>query len=194
MTPTRTQLLFAAALVVFAIATRLIFNALHFYSFNAVMAAGLFAGAYLGSRKTGILIPLVAMLATDIAIGFYDWRLMAFVYASIALAFFLGQFYSKNRTLPRFVGSVLGGSALFFILTNGAVWLLATEAIYPKSLSGLIECYTAGIPFYRNALMGDLLWSTVLFGSYELLRLKNLRREDGSTASIGEAALPSRQG
>ncbi len=173
MNQSKTQLLFAAALVVFAIATRVIFNALHFYNFNAVMAAGLFAGAYLGSRRMGFILPLVAMLATDIAIGFYDWRLMAFVYGAIALAFFLGRFYSRNRTLPRFVGSVLSGSALFFIVTNGAVWLLSVDAIYPKTIAGLSACYAAGLPFYRNALMGDLLWSAVLFGCYELFQLKS---------------------
>ncbi|HET6401020.1 MAG TPA: DUF6580 family putative transport protein [Candidatus Kapabacteria bacterium] len=176
MNQTRTQLLFAGALVIFAIATRVIFNALHVYNFNAVMAAGLFAGAYLGSRRMGFVIPLLAMLATDVAIGFYDWRLMAFVYASIGLAFVIGRFYAKDRTLPRFVGSVLGGSALFFLVTNGAVWLLAEGAIYPKTIAGLAECYTAGLPFYRNTLLGDLLWSTVLFGSYELLRLKAPKR------------------
>ncbi len=168
----RTEILVAAVLVVFAIATRVIFNALHVFNFNAVMAAGLFAGAYLGARRMSIVIPLVAMLATDIAIGFYDWRLMAFVYVSIAAAFFLGRFYSRNRTLPRFVGSVLGVSALFFLVSNGAVWLLSADAIYPKTLGGLVDCYIAGVPFYRNALTGDLLWSTVLFGSYELFRLK----------------------
>ncbi len=176
MNQNRTQLLFAGLLVVFAIATRVIFNALHIYNFNAVMAAGLFAGAYLGSRRMGLAIPLIAMLATDAVMGFYDWHLMLFVYASIAASVFIGRYYAKNRTLPRFTGSVLGGSALFFLVTNGAVWLLAEGAIYPKSLAGLAQCYAAGLPFYRNTLIGDLLWSTVLFGSYELLRLKAPKR------------------
>src|SRR5579872_4741853 len=172
MKQSQTQLLFAGSLVVFAIATRVIFNALHIYNFNAVMAAGLFAGAYLGSRRIGYVIPLLAMLATDVILGFYDWQLMLFVYASLVASVLIGQYYSKNRTLPRFTRSVLGGSLLFFLVTNGAVWLLAEGAIYPKTLAGLVECYTAGLPFYRNTLTGDLLWSAVLFGSYELLRLK----------------------
>jgi hypothetical protein len=176
MNQNRTQLLFAGLLVVFAIATRVIFNALHIYNFNAVMAAGLFAGAYLGTRRIGFVIPLLAMLATDIILGFYDWQLMLFVYASLVASVFIGQYYAKNRTLPRFTGSVLGGSLLFFLVTNGAVWLMAEGAIYPKTLAGLAQCYAAGIPFYRNTLTGDLLWSTMLFGSYELLRLKAPKR------------------
>jgi hypothetical protein len=136
------------------------------------MAAGLFAGAYLGSRRIGLVIPLLAMLATDAAIGFYDWHLVLFVYASLTASVFLGRYYSENRTLPRLVGSVLGGSLLFFLVTNGGVWLLSEGAIYPKTIAGLAQCYAAGIPFYRNTLLGDLTWSTVLFGSYELLRLQ----------------------
>ncbi len=173
MNQNRTQLLFAGLLVIFAVATRMIFNALHVYNFSAVMAAGLFAGAYLGSRRIGFVIPLLAMLVTDAIIGFYDWQLMLFVYAALTASVFIGRYYSKNRTLPRFVGSVLGGSLLFFLVTNGAVWLLSVDAVYSKTLAGLVECYAAGIPFYRSTIVGDLLWSTVLFGSYELFRLKS---------------------
>ena len=45
------QVLIAGLLVVFAIATRVLFNTLHLYNFNAVMASGLFAGAYLGRKR-----------------------------------------------------------------------------------------------------------------------------------------------
>ena len=75
----REQAILAGLLTVFAIATRVIFNYLHVYNFNAVMAAGLFAGAYLGSKRMGLVIPFVAMLLTDAVIGFYDWKLMAVV-------------------------------------------------------------------------------------------------------------------
>jgi hypothetical protein len=170
MDQTRNQSVLAGLLVIFAIATRVLFNQLHVYNFNAVMAAGLFAGAMLGSRRIGIWIPLAAMLATDAVIGFYDWHLMLFVYGSLAAAAIIGRWYAKNATLPRFVTSVLGGSLLFFIVTNGAVWLFAGDAIYPHTFAGLIECFTAGLPFYRNTLLGDMVWSTALFGSYELIK------------------------
>src|ERR1051326_8195750 len=125
MNQSRNQVLFAGLLVVFAIATRVIFNALHLYNFNAIMASGFFAGAYLGSKRTGLAIPFIAMLVTDAVLGFYDWHLMLFIYASFESAIFIGMFYAKNPTLLRWIGSVLGGSLLFFFVTNGAVWLFA---------------------------------------------------------------------
>jgi hypothetical protein len=172
MTQNRNQAIFAGLLILFAMATRVLFNQMHVYNFNAVMAAGLFAGAYLGSRRYGIVIPLIAMLATDAVLGFYDWKLMIFVYGSLAVAALIGRWYAKNATLPRFATSVFGGSLLFFLVTNGAVWLFAEGAIYPRTLAGLAQCYAAGIPFYRNTLLGDMTWSAVLFGSYELVRFR----------------------
>lgn len=176
MEQTRNQAIFAGLLVLFAMATRVLFNQLHVYNFNAVMAAGLFGGAFLGSRKIGIWIPIAAMLATDAVLGFYDLRLMLFVYAAFLAAVFIGKWYSKNSTLPRFTVSVIGGSLLFFFVTNGAVWLTSEGVIYPKTLAGLAACYAAGIPFYRNTLLGDMTWSVVLFGSYEVLKARATRR------------------
>jgi len=40
--------------------------------------------------------------------------------------------------------------------------------MYPKDLSGLAACYVAGIPFFQNTLFGDLFYSAVLFGTFEL--------------------------
>jgi len=172
----REQALLAGLLVVFAIATRIIFNMLHVYNFNAVMAAGLFAGAYLGSKRIGIVIPFIALAITDAVIGYYDWKLMAVVYASFAVAVLIGKFYAKDATLLRWIASVLGGSLTFFVATNFAVWVFGDGSFYPHTLAGLGQCFTMAIPFYRNTLLGDLTWSAVLFGGYELLKLSLPKR------------------
>jgi prepilin signal peptidase PulO-like enzyme (type II secretory pathway) len=60
------------------------------------------------------------------------------------------------------------GSILFFVVTNfGCWWLFST---YPKSWSGLLECYIAAIPYFRGTLGGDLIGSAILFGGDQLLR------------------------
>jgi hypothetical protein len=41
--------------------------------------------------------------------------------------------------------------------------------MYPRSFSGLMECYLLAIPFFRNTILGDLFYTGVFFGSYELL-------------------------
>jgi hypothetical protein len=36
--------------------------------------------------------------------------------------------------------------------------------MYPKTSSGLIACYAAGVPFFRRAVEGDLLFTCAMFG------------------------------
>lgn len=134
-------------------------------NFAPVAAISLFSGFYF--RRHFVLIPLVIMLISDIFIGFYDWKLMAVVYFSFVLVSFIGILMRKNKSVLALIGCSLTGSVLFFILTNFAVWALGQW--YPHNFQGLIECYVMAIPFFKNTLMGDLFYSSVIFGCYEIL-------------------------
>ena len=80
---------------------------------------------------------------------------------------------NHKSLLSGVIGTVLA-SVLFFFITNFAVWFGTN--MYTKDLAGLINCYIAGIPFYRNTLMGDLFFTGLLAGGYELIthRIKEL--------------------
>ena len=58
-------------------------------------------------------------------------------------------------------GTVLG-SVAFYLITNAAVWAFA--AWYPKTAEGFAACMAAGIPFFRNALAGNLAGAGAFFG------------------------------
>jgi hypothetical protein len=45
---------------------------------------------------------------------------------------------------------------------------LGRRALYPRTAEGLAACYVAAIPFFRNALLGDAFYATVLFGAWAL--------------------------
>ena len=47
------------------------------------------------------------------------------------------------------------------------VW--ATGNMYPRTISGLSACFLAGIPFYRNQILGDAFYTTAIFGGYALI-------------------------
>jgi hypothetical protein len=90
--------------------------------------------------------------------GFY-W-----MYGSFALIVLLSSiFLSKVNVIKVGVGSLFA-SGLFFAITNFGVWM--GGSLYPKTLEGLAMCYTAAIPFFGNSIMGDLVFSSILFGSY----------------------------
>ena len=76
---TKAEFLLAAGLVIIGIGTRLLFNAIHVYNFNAVIATAVFAGAYLNRNRYGLLVPVVAMVISDAILGFYDAPYMAVV-------------------------------------------------------------------------------------------------------------------
>ena len=143
-----------------------------------IAAMALFAGAYLPSKRLALVIPLAAMLLSDLLLGLHDS--MLYVYAGVALTVVIGFSLSQHpRVMPAIVASLLA-SSLFFLLTNFGAW--ATSGIYPQTIEGLSMAYTAGIPFFRNSLLGDLFFTAVLFGGFQALESMNPSLRRGVTA------------
>ena len=136
-----------------------------------VGAIGLFAGCYLRGR-TAWLLPIGAMLASDVighvlrlpGMGFYNPAVFCMVYAGIAASALIGRGLAKNRTAARIGGAAVASSIVFFLASNLGVWFAGQ---YPPTVAGLIACYTMALPFLTNTLIGNLLYSAVLFGTYE---------------------------
>jgi len=137
----------------------------HAPNFTPVIAVSLFAGFYF-SKKIALVFPLIIMVASDIFIGYYETNLMIAVYFSIGIAVLLGVSMGKKSKWPLIMKNTLSSAVLFFILTNFAVW--AFTPWYPKTLSGLFECYFLAIPFFRGTLFSTLFYSGLLFGGYKL--------------------------
>ena len=66
--------------------------------------------------------------------------------------------------------AALGGSLTFFLVTNFAWWPFYTT-LYPHTLGGLLQSYTMALPFYKNSLISDMLFSAVLFGGFEMAKV-----------------------
>lgn len=139
----------------------------HAPNFAPVAAMALFGGTYL-SKRHALALPLAAMFVSDLFIGFDSIESRLTVYGSFLLIGALGIWLRTHRNFQNIVLATLAGSVLFFIITNLGVWLFGT--IYPKTIEGLVACFTAAIPFFRNTLMGDLFYVSVFFGGYELVK------------------------
>jgi len=146
-------------------------------NFSPIGGMALFGAAYFAQRYLAFAIPIIAMWISDLVLNnvvygqyfdgfvwFYAGSL--FTYGAFALIALLGIFALKKVRVPALIASALGASAIFFIVSNFGVWFSGT--MYPKDLSGLIACYAAGLPFFQNTILGDLCYSAVLFGSFEL--------------------------
>ena len=166
--------LMLAALILIAALSRVL---PHPPNFSPVEAVALFGGAYFASRHWALVVPLVAMLLSDLVLARINGGLyaswfgnggIALVYLCIALGVALGYGLRGRVTGARVLGYSLLGSALFFVVTNFGAWLF--EPMYPKTLAGLVAAYAAGIPFFQWTVLGTLAYSAVLFGGFALLR------------------------
>ena len=146
----------------------------HPWNFTPIVAVALFSGVYLG-KKYAFFVPLLAMFLSDVFLGFYEWKLMLAVYGSFALVGLIGLAIKKRKNPATVLAGSLTASILFFLITNFAVWQFSFW--YSKTLSGLFQCYLLALPFFRSALLGDLFYTGILFGAYELILILVSQRE-----------------
>lgn len=123
------------------------------------------------------LVPLIAMLLSDIALSFIaGYELFTYMrlvlYGSFALITVIGLRMRHGVSGRKVLMASLGASVLFFATTNFAVWAMGGGIPFPLNVAGLAECYAVAIPFFRNTLLGDLVFVTVLFGGFELAKMK----------------------
>jgi hypothetical protein len=70
----------------------------------------------------------------------------------------------------------LGGSLLFYMISNLGVWILSD--IYEKNLIGLFNCYVLALPFLKNSILSTILfvylsyWSHIRFVDFKKIKVK----------------------
>ncbi len=157
-----TEFALAAGLVTLDVVARLL---PHAANFAPLAASALFAGVVLRRRTLALGVPMAAMLASDLLLGGYDWRVMSVVYAGLLVPVLLGTF---GRRMPAMILPLaVASSLIFFASSNFAVW--AFGGMYPRTLAGLTQCYVSALPFLHTTMLGDLFWTAVLFGGWRLV-------------------------
>lgn len=151
----------------------------HIPNFAPVAAIALFAGYYFRHRVLAIAAPLAVMLITDWQIGGYHPLMMAAVYVGLALPVFFGSPLRKALPMDGGRGALTSFTALFgfaaaasmafFLFTNAATWWVS--GMYPHTASGLADCYTMALPFFRFTFAGDAMFAVVFFGALAACRV-----------------------
>ena len=140
----------------------------HAPNFSPLASILLFTGAY-SSNKKMIVIPLVALFVSDIFIGFYHIGIMLSVYSSFIIIYILGIYLKNNKNISNTLLTPIYSALLFFFVTNFAVWIFSSW--YTHNLSGLLLNYTLAVPFFKNTLLSNIIYSYILFASYEIIQL-----------------------
>ena len=120
-----------------------------------ITAVALFAGTHFSRKHWAILMPILAMLVTDVFLGFS--MITPIVYLAFIGVTALGFVLKKMN-----IGTVLLSSLQFFVVTNLGVWFL----YYPLTPEGLMTCFTLALPFFGYAVVGDLFFSAALLFGY----------------------------
>jgi hypothetical protein len=164
--------MFAYVLVLLAVLTRVLPHA-GWLNFTAVGGTLLYFGARRSWRE--MLIPLTVLMATDyyltIYVYHYPFHFQGYVTTWLwyGMAMALGLILLKAKTtFVRVAAGVVLGPTSFFVVSNYAVW--AGGGMYPRTLSGLMACYVAAIPFYRNDLLSTAVVAGLAFGVPVLVR------------------------
>ncbi len=137
---------------------------------SVIGALAIFAAARLGFLS-GLVLAALAIVLKDVCLYFttHWWEPYPLSWVYFGGYAVLGWvFLRKSVSVSRAAATGLGASLLFFLVSNAVSWV---EQAYPYgySLQGLLDCYAAGIPFFRGTLIGDVGFTVALFGAHAVL-------------------------
>jgi hypothetical protein len=153
----------------------------HMPNFTPVESLTIFGAAYLSKKHWALILSVFVIYVSDfiinntIARSFFPdvegivWFSSYMIYNFVAMALIV-LVSSKiiTKVNMKNVGvSVLLASIIFFIITNFGSWA-GDKSVYSNDMSGLMASFTAGIPFFRNSLLSNVVFTTVIFGSFEM--------------------------
>lgn len=168
--------LLISGIILFASLTRLID---HPMNFTSVTAIALFGAAYFQNKWVKFILPLSILVFSDFLLelktgwGFHSGTPV--VYITFALIVLMGSYLLRKPSVLNIGISVFAGSVLFFLITNFAFFYPEAAVPnpllgqYPHNFTGIIASYKAGLPFFRNMLIGDVIYTTLFFGLAKLV-------------------------
>ena len=134
-------------------------------NFTPILGMAVFSGAIISRRLIAYLIPLAAMLLSDLYLGLHSS--IPIIYFSLAVCVLIGTFIEPRVSiLNSFLGISLG-VLVFFLITNFMVWY--GSGMYEFSISGLMTCYFMGLPFVQNTFISSILYGMGAFIIYDII-------------------------
>lgn len=156
----------------------------HIPNFSPVTATALFGGAHI-NKRFALVIPFIILIISDYLLLYinpfkspmYDFSTIkpitamfhsttVFVYGGFLISGLIGIWIKKRNTISFILGGTSIASVQFYVITNFGVW--ATTNMYSPGIDGLIQSYVMGLPFFKWTFLGDLFYTGIFFGIYEL--------------------------
>lgn len=173
----RTIILVALIIVFGLLRLSEVFNSDLHLSLSSMGALALFGGAYFTKKWKAIFFPIATLFIGDLILSYtihktenhgFLYTGWAWVYAAFALMALVSKVLVKKVNILSVVAGVLACVLIHWIVTDLGLWL--EGHMYAKTFGGLMQCLAAAIPFERPFLEGTLLYSAIMFGTFELLQ------------------------
>ena len=163
------------------------------YGFAPMIAMAIFGGAIIKDKKFAFLFPLLAMFISDglyqllyingvgNIYGFYDGQLTNYILFGGLTVF---GFFIKNFNIKKIAIASFAAPTVYFLVSNFLVWTSTSPLAglgRPKTFSGLMLCYSDGLPFYPWSVASTFIFSAIFFGSYYLMT-----KPSASTLTVGK--------
>lgn len=177
-------ILFTLVLVIMATACKFFFGPdLNWSGFSPVIAIALFSGFIIKQKDMSFLLPLLALFVSDAVIqflysqdlfpyaGFYggQWKNYTILLVSTLIGWKL-----KGKSYTSLLMGAVAAPTVFFLLSNFSVWM-GSHITYTKDFSGLMTCYAAALPFYKNALIATLVFLPAILFMYNYMTRQKLQ-------------------
>jgi hypothetical protein len=195
----------AIVLIVLALVFRLLPTMdMNWANLSPMMAIAFCGAVYFRDRRYSWL-PFAGLCLTDLYVNWfyaqeYGYRMEIPAYlaraACFAAALAIGAFVARRKSWLWLLNGSLFGALLFYIVTNTQSWF--GDAFYAKTLAGWWQALTVGHPeypptilFFKNTIIGDLLFTGLFSGVMEWLAKRSeepslLDDDEEETAEDGE--------
>lgn len=153
------------------------------YNLSILGAVAIFGGAYLGQSFKTMALVLLGIWVSDIIINmqyfegitlFYEgyiFNVLSYI-ATIAIGYYALR---ENKSTVNIIGAGMFSAIAFFIISNFGAWV--GTSLYTKDISGLLQSYIAGIPFFRGTLFGNVIFTFIFVKTFEYFIASGLRME-----------------
>lgn len=147
-------------------------------NFSAVGAITLFSGTYFKNTLQSFAVPLLTLLLTDIILATTIYKEYSngflyegwyWTYIAFALMVLVTRVISKKVNVLNFVFGTIAVVLIHWIVTDLGVWYGSN---YPQTLAGFWAVLVLAIPFELRFLYGTVAYGILMFGAFELLKVR----------------------
>ncbi|QXU43789.1 DUF6580 family putative transport protein [Pedobacter sp. D749] len=177
----RTLILLLMILAITAFRLLVTFNSdeLKFANFSSIGAVALFGGAYFKDNLKAFAFPLLSLFLSDLILSatifskyssgflYEGWY---WTYIAFALMVLVGRIMLKNVSIVNLLASTLVIVLIHWIVSDIGVWY--HNPAYTQDIAGFWTCLVKAIPFEIRFLEGTVIYGALLFGAFEILKVK----------------------